>query len=58
VIFSLSVVGWVRCLYETDKGVLGVHSTDAEVVEQATEVLRGHDPERVEQFDVEGARRL
>jgi hypothetical protein len=40
------------------KVVVGVHAEDAEVVDTATEVLRGHDPQRLEHFDVEGARRL
>jgi hypothetical protein len=40
------------------KAVVGVHADDPEVVERAAEVLQGHNPERLERFDVEGARRL
>jgi hypothetical protein len=43
---------------ENHKVVVGVHSDDAALVERAAEVLREHGPERLEEFDAEGERRL
>ncbi len=40
------------------KAVVGVHGEDADMVNEAGEILRRHDPERVEEFDVAGARRV
>ena len=40
------------------KAVVGVHAEDPAVVERAAEVLREHGPERLEEFDAEGERRL
>lgn len=40
------------------KAVVGVHAPDRGTVAKAAGVLRGHDPERLDAFDVDGARRL